>query len=163
MQITEMSQRESRAMLEGLGIGRLACARDNQPYVVPIFFAYEDNRLYGFSTLGRKIEWMRSNPQVCVQADEIRNYFEWKSVIVLGRYEELPDDEAHGKARGHAITLLSQRTRWWQGAYATHRLRPQAGGPTPVIFSVDIGEITGHRAEPDPADLEAPLPAEPEE
>jgi len=162
MQISEMSHRESRALLEGLGIGRLACARENQPYVVPIFFAYEENRLYALSTLGRKIEWMRGNPLVCVQADEVRSYFEWKSVIVLGRYEELPDDAAHGKARGHAITLLSQRFQWWQGAFAADRLRAHAGDPVPVFFSINITEITGHRAEPDPAALTAPA-VEPQE
>lgn len=156
MQISEMSEGETRALLEGLGIGRLACARENQPYVVPIFFAYEENRLYALSTLGRKIEWMRANPLVCVQADEVRSYSEWKSVIVLGRYEELPDDAAHGRARGHAITLLSRRFQWWQGAFATDRLRAHHGEPTPVIFCVNIAEITGHRAEPDAADIADP-------
>jgi len=162
MLITDMTQQESRALLNGLGIGRLACARENQPYIVPIFFAYEENRLYAFSTLGRKIEWMRTNPLVCVQADEIRSYMEWKSVIVVGRYEELPDDEAHRKTRSHAVTLLSQRSRWWQGAYATNRIRGGAGEPIPVIFCINISEVTGHRAEPDAAELEA-HPAEPEE
>ncbi len=158
MLITEMTQRESRALLEGLGSGRLACARENQPYIVPIFFAYEENHLYGLSTLGRKIEWMRANPLVCVQADEIRNYMDWKSVVVLGRFEELPDDEPHRRSRGHAVTLLSRRSRWWQGAYATDRLRSHSGEPVPVIFCIHVVEITGHRAEPDPGDLAAPPP-----
>ena len=162
MMITEMSQLESRALLTGLGIGRLACARENQPYIVPIFFAYDENRLYAFSTLGRKIEWMRANPLVCVQADEIRSYMEWKSVIVLGHYEELPDEEAHRTTRSHAITLLSQRSRWWHGAYATNRLRGGAGEPTPVVFCVNITEVTGHRAEPDPSEMET-HPGEPAE
>jgi uncharacterized protein len=161
MLITEMSQKESRALLEGLGIGRLACASENQPYIVPIFFAYEENRLYALSTVGRKIEWMRANPLVCVQADEIRSAMEWTSAVVLGRYEELPDDEAHRKARAHAVTLLSQHSRWWQGAYASDRLRGRAGEPTPVVFCVHITEISGHRAVPEPAALAVP-PPEPE-
>ena len=162
MVITEMSQRESRALLSGLGSGRLACARENQPYIVPIFFACDEDRLYAFSTLGQKIEWMRANPLVCVQADEIRSLLEWKSVIVLGHYEELPDDEAHRKTRSHALTLLSQRSRWWQGAYATDRLRGHSEEPMPVVFCVKIVEITGHRAEPDSEEFPA-RPAEPEE
>ena len=74
-----------------LGFGRLACAHQNQPYIVPIYFAYEPDHLYGFATLGRKVEWMRSNPLVCVQVDDVISHFRWSSVIVLGRYEELPD------------------------------------------------------------------------
>ena len=160
MLITELSQQQSRALLAGLGIGKLACARDNQPYIVPIFFVYEKNHLYGFSTIGRKIEWMRANPLVCVQADEIRSYFHWTSVIVLGRYEELPDDRAHSKTLRHAIALLSERSPWWQAAHATDRLRGRAGAPSPVLFRVVITEITGRHAEPDPAEIAAP-PARP--
>jgi hypothetical protein len=34
---------------------------------------------------------MRTNPLVCVQADEVTNSEQWISVIVFGRFEELPD------------------------------------------------------------------------
>jgi hypothetical protein len=153
MLITEMSDAESRSLLAQLGSGRLACARENQPYVVPMDYAYAGDRLYGFSTVGKKIEWMRSNPLVCVQADEVRSHFEWKSVIVLGRYEELPDDTEHRKSRTEAITLLSQRSLWWQGAYAADQFRAHKGDPFPVVFCVHIAEISGHRADPDPTEI----------
>ena len=39
--IHEMSDNECRAVLARGSIGRLGCALDNQPYVVPIYFAYE--------------------------------------------------------------------------------------------------------------------------
>ena len=67
------------------------CAHKNLPYVVPIYFVYEDPYLYGFTTLGQKVEWMRSNPQVCVELDEIVNGTQWMSIVIFGRYQELPD------------------------------------------------------------------------
>lgn len=149
MQISEMNGTECRELLARQGGGRLACANNNQPYIVPIYFIAEGDILYCFSTLGRKIEWMRENPLVCIQADEIRTRFEWKSVVVLGRYEELFDDVEHEKARQHAITLFSKRDSWWVGAYAADEVRNHGGDPTPVIFCVHITEITGHRAQPD--------------
>ena len=88
MLIQEMSPHGCRDLLARLGLGRLGCARNNQPYIIPIYFAYEPDRLYGFSTVGQKIEWMRANPLVCVEADEVVNHNDWASVIVLGRYEE---------------------------------------------------------------------------
>ena len=42
-------------------------SRNNEPYVVPMYFAYETDYLCGLSTFGRKIEWMRANPKVCVK------------------------------------------------------------------------------------------------
>ena len=153
MRITEMNGPESRELLKRQGMGRLACARGNQPYIVPIYFAAEADCLFGFATVGRKIDWMRSNPLVCVQADEIRGPSEWQSVVVLGRYEELPDDEGHQHARKRAIGLLALRESWWQGAYAADQLRQNKGDPAPVVFCVHIGEITGLRAGPDPAQM----------
>ena len=60
------------------------------PYIVPIYFAYEPDHIYGFTTLGQKVEWMRANPLVCVEVDEVLSHFRWSSVVVVGRYENLP-------------------------------------------------------------------------
>ena len=87
MLMSEMTRDECRDLVTRLGFGRLACAHQNQPYIVPIYFAYEPDHLYGFTTLGRKVEWMRSNPLVCVEVDEVLSHFRWSSVVVLGRYE----------------------------------------------------------------------------
>ena len=55
----------------------------NRPYIVPIYFAYEPDHVYGFTTLRQKVEWMRSNPLVCVEVDEVLSHFRWSSVIVV--------------------------------------------------------------------------------
>src|SRR4029078_8159149 len=91
MLICEMTEEECRQALERLSFGRLGCARDNQPYVVPIYFAYDGRHVYAFSTPGQKIDWMSSNPLVCLETDERKSQDQWVSVVVSGRYEELPD------------------------------------------------------------------------
>ena len=72
-------------------MARLACARENQPYVVPVYLSYYEATgcLYGFTTRGQKIEWMQANPLVCVEVDEMTAHNQWVSVIAMGRYEEL--------------------------------------------------------------------------
>lgn len=40
MLIQKMSLQECREFLGRMGKGRLACSRGNQPYVIPIYFAY---------------------------------------------------------------------------------------------------------------------------
>jgi uncharacterized protein len=52
MRIVEISPDECKELLTRVSIGRLACSRENQPYVVPVCFAYEPDYLYAFSTLG---------------------------------------------------------------------------------------------------------------
>ena len=101
MVIREMSREECLRVLAGARLARLACAHENQPYVVPVYLAYHEASgcLYGFTTPGQKVEWMRANPLVCVEVDEIAAYDQWVSVIAIGRYEELPETPESDDAR----------------------------------------------------------------
>ena len=107
MPIREISNAECLRLLTGTRRVRLACARDNQPYIVPVYLAYDHRAgcLYGFTTPGQKVDWMRANPKVCVEADAVVAPDQWVSIVVFGRYEELPEipgrDEARGRAHEH--------------------------------------------------------------
>lgn len=148
MYIHEMSDAECRKALKQASHGRLGCARDNQPYVVPIYFSFDGEHLYGFTTLGQKIECMRANPHVCVEIDERKSHDDWMSVIVFGRYEELPDEQQYSAARAEAYELLQRRVMWWEPAYigAAHRDKPHSF--TPIFYRIRIDQMTGHRSTP---------------
>lgn len=152
MFIREMSSQECSELLARVGFGRLACALDGQPYVVPIYFAYESDCIYGFSTLGQKIEWMRLNPRVCVEADEVQSYSEWATVISHGRYEELPDTPVYSTRRRNAQSLLEHRSAWWQTGLAASQVRIEFNRDSPIFYCIHITETTGHHASPNPAE-----------
>ena len=160
MLIQDMSDKECRALLARTGFGRLACARDNRPYVVPIYFAYEPDRLYGFTTVGQKIEWMRANPIVCLEADDVTSHFQWESVIVFGRYEEFPDTPEYASERKQAQEQLEKRYLWWQTAYAANRLRKEDKPASPLFYCIHIESMTGHRAVPDRVESSYKFPTE---
>lgn len=153
MFIHEMSDIECRHVLESASVGRLACAHDGQPFTVPINFAFDGStHLYGFTTLGQKVEWMRSNPLVCLEFDEVISADQWVSVVVFGRYEELPDTPECQYARNHAHELLQKRAMWWEPAYISKQHRDQPHSLIPIFFRIHIKSMTGHRAtteEPD--------------
>jgi nitroimidazol reductase NimA-like FMN-containing flavoprotein (pyridoxamine 5'-phosphate oxidase superfamily) len=152
MLISEMSGDECRDLVARLGFGKLACSHQNQPYIVPIYFAYEPDHLYGFATLGRKVEWMRSNPLVCVEVDEVLSHFHWSSVVVLGRYEEFPDSPEYTAVRLQAQLRLEKRALWWQTAYVASHARSEPGPANAVFYCIHIEEITGRRAMSDPVE-----------
>jgi nitroimidazol reductase NimA-like FMN-containing flavoprotein (pyridoxamine 5'-phosphate oxidase superfamily) len=152
MLITEITARECQDILDRNGFGRLGCARDNQPYVVPVYFAYQPGRLYGYSTLGKKIEWMRANPKVCVEVDEVASHFVWTSVVLRGRFQELPNTPDFEFERLNAQMLLEKRMLWWQIASAAGQLQGLGETQQPVFYTIHIDSITGHRAVPDPID-----------
>jgi len=152
MLISRMKPNECAELVSRAGFGRLGCARDGQPYIVPIYFAYEQDCLYGFATFGRKVEWMRSNPSVCVQADEIYAPDDWASVVLLGHYEELPDDAAHAGRRKQAQSLLEKRSSWWQAGYVAAQVRGRPNPPMPVLYCIRVQEMSGLRAAPGESD-----------
>ncbi len=149
MFIRELTRQASLDFLARTHLGRLACTQAGQPYVVPIYFSYNNNCLYSFSTLGQKIDWMRANPLVCVQADEVVNPEEWTSIIVFGRFEELPDVPAWRGERSLAHDLLQRKAMWWEPGYAKTIVHGTERPLVPVFYRIHVTQITGHRAIPE--------------
>ena len=105
MLIQSMTGVASLELLERATLGRVACTHEGQPYITPMSVTYDANWLYSFSTLGQKITWMRANPHVCVEVEELVSPQDWATVIVIGRYQELTTE----KERTYAHDLLGAR------------------------------------------------------
>lgn len=61
---------EIEAILNTAMVVRLAMCDGDQPYIVPLNFAYHAQRLYIHSSRkGRKIDILRANPKVCFETD----------------------------------------------------------------------------------------------
>ncbi len=161
MVIHTMTDDECRTALERANFGRLACAHDNQPYVLPIYFSYDGKhiygftihgQIYGFSMLGQKIEWMRANPLVCLEIDEKTSHHQWMSVVVSGRYEELPDTPEFKLERLQACEALQKRAMWWEPASVAAEHSEEFA---PIFYRIHIRQMTGRRATPDPVEAAA--------
>jgi hypothetical protein len=153
MLINKMTVQQCEEFLDRKGFGRLGCIHDNKPYVVPIYFSYESERLYGFSTLGRKIECMRANPLVCVEVDEVVSNNSWISVIVSGRYQELLDTPEYVSERQQAEKSLEKRFRWWkpewQPVYAAQQILDENKPAPTILYCIHVTDMTGRNAVPD--------------
>ena len=146
MRVNELTVAQCKEVLGRTSLGRLACARDDQPYIVPIFFSVDlgENCLYGFSTVGRKIEWMRDNPKVCVEVEGIVDRSHWTTVLVTGRYVEIRDQKQESVAFERVRELFQQRPEWWLPA--TARLATGVEHDRPVFYRIRIDGLTGRRA-----------------
>ena len=110
MLIHEMSRDDCIRVLAAARLARLGCAQ-NQPYVVPVYLTYDvlpggEPCLYGFTTPGQKVEWMRANPLVCIEVDDVVAHDQWMSVIAFGHYEELSHTAEGDDTRQPAERLL---------------------------------------------------------
>jgi len=150
MRIVPISQKECSELLQRVSIGRLACSLKDQPYVVPVAFSYEPDCIYIFSTVGKKIEWMRQNSKVCLQADEIGHGSNWASVVVTGTYLELQEMH-YASLREHAKELLAQHSGRWRTPLAERREKISDLAVETVFFRIDITSMSGMRAIPEAA------------
>jgi nitroimidazol reductase NimA-like FMN-containing flavoprotein (pyridoxamine 5'-phosphate oxidase superfamily) len=143
--IQEMTRQANLDLLARTHLFKLACAQGSQPYIVPSYFAYNNNSLYSFSTVGQKIDWMRANPLVCVEADEVVRPQEWVSVIAFGRYEELPDTPGYQPERAVAYNLLQMKALWWEPGYLKTILHGTERPMVPVFYRIHLVQIRPSR------------------
>jgi uncharacterized protein len=157
MLINEMREEECRAALGRASMGRLACALDHQPYVVPVSLAYDSDYVYIFSTFGKKVEWMRTNPSVCIEIEELTNQTQWATVIANGRYQELAGPQ-YEMERAHARQLLEKRNQWWLNVLAERLLKSSGELVAPLYFRIHIVSMTGLRAGPEDDEVSVATP-----
>jgi len=105
LKVSDMSPAEMHALLQRESFGHLGCARDGRPYVVPMHYAYDGKDLYFFTTQGMKTQYIQANPQVCLQIEEVTDSANWRSVMVLGRAQELTSKDEMQRA----MKLITER------------------------------------------------------
>ena len=142
-----MTTRECLAILAGRNLAHLSCALNNQPYIVPIYVDFDGQFLYGYAPLGLKIDWMRQNPLVCLEIDQVITNTRWASVVIFGRYEELADTPEYESARMVAERLFLKRPMWGEPAASVPIADAQPRAR--ILFRIRIDRMTGRRAGPD--------------
>ncbi len=98
IQVEELSNAEINQILRCVGYGHLACSRDNQPYVVPVHYAFLKGEIFIYTTEGKKFEIIQANPLVCLQVEEVTDNQHWASVIVEGVAEQITTPAEREKA-----------------------------------------------------------------
>jgi len=143
-----------RAVVEELlreaEVGRLATCSGDEPYVVPVNFAYYDGRIivHG-SREGRKMANIAVNPRVCFEVDQAEKVegerpcdyaFRYMSVVVQGRARVVEGDEA----RLAALRRLTDKYAPGKGRMlTTEDLKKYANL---AVVEVTVDSMTGKRS-----------------
>jgi nitroimidazol reductase NimA-like FMN-containing flavoprotein (pyridoxamine 5'-phosphate oxidase superfamily) len=142
------SRTEIDAIIRAADVCRLAFARDNEPYLVPLSFGYDGSALY-FHTApkGRKLEFIEANSRVCFEFERnialIRNdndacawSFSFESVIGYGTVNELKRPEAKDYALNQIMRHYSGRE--WD--------IPEQRTDTTRVWRIHIESMTGKKS-----------------
>jgi len=126
---------------------RLAMARDNQPYIVPLCFGYEARCIYAHAAReGMKLDFLRENAAVCfecevdvelIAAEKSCNWgIKYQSVIGFGRAEIVDDrQEKH-----HACDIIMRHYAKQFSGYDDSAIDKI------VIIKIKIDSLTGKQS-----------------
>lgn len=133
-----LSASEMETLLTQERFGHLACCDDGKPFVFPMAFAYHAGVLYGQTTVGRKIDILRRNPNVCFQVQRVDDA-SWRSVQCWGTFEELDFDKLEGEEAARIVQLLSDHLGSIQRQVGIEIRFTQGNKPSPVTIN---GKVT---------------------
>lgn len=139
----ELSPEECTALLDRHKVGRLAVAHRDRIELVPIHYVYDGGWLYGRTAAGAKIEMASHNRWVAFEVDEVRDTFDWESVVVKGGLYLLRKD---GSDHEQAI--------YTKGVEIVRRIVPETltpDDPLPdraLLFRIHVDEMSGRAATP---------------
>ncbi len=133
--VKQLSLREAQDILSEGHTGHLGCVTERGPYVVPVSYVYHDGNIYVHSTIGKKIHALRQNPQACIQVQEVKSGYNWRSALAFGTYQEITDPEERLWFMRRILTRFPFLTPVED---MTTSVRKEI-----VIFRIVIDEITG--------------------
>ena len=139
IEILEMHETEIRDFLSRVSYGHLACSRNDQPYVVPIYFAYDGTDIFFYTTEGLKSQIIAENPKICLQVEEIHEGGAWQSVVILGEAERIVDrvkrEAAIELLRSNNPTLLPALALKWSKDWIRNNVE--------AVYKIKIQSLTG--------------------
>lgn len=132
-----LSEAEAHELIGAGRIGHLGCIVKGEPYVVPINYLVEDGVIYSHSLPGRKIRALRVHPRACLQVEQIRDDFHWRSAIAFGHFEEIQDELERAQVLRKLLTRFPLLTP------VESRVMQDAAPPEVVVYRLGIDRVTG--------------------
>jgi nitroimidazol reductase NimA-like FMN-containing flavoprotein (pyridoxamine 5'-phosphate oxidase superfamily) len=141
----QLNDTQIRNLLSSQVVGRLACTTGDQPYIVPVTYAYDGKYIYGQTNEGMKLKILRKNPNICFETDIMTDMRNWQSVVVFGKFEELTDKQA-AIARdilfGRVFTLMTSSSVHAHEHTVSAKIDDQ-NRMKYVLYRIKIKKLTG--------------------
>jgi len=135
MSIGKLGNTDALVILREGTLGRLGCIAEGWPYVVPVNYYFDGENIYIHTLPGKKLDALRANPRVCLQVDEIKDSYNWRSVIAYGTFEEISNEET----QENVLTKLYSRLPHMTPVES----RLVKGMKGTIVFRVKVEEAPG--------------------
>jgi uncharacterized protein len=138
----DLRRDEIEEIISRNNVGRIAFAFHDRVDIQPIHYVYERGWLYGRTSEGEKIATLHHNQWVAFEIDEIKDIFEWRSVVIHGSFWRI-----HPLGSPHAEEV------WAKAAELVSKLVPGAlterdpVGFRQVLFRIAVSDVRGREAQ----------------
>lgn len=138
MTVDPLSREDALGLLANAPVAHIGLISDGRPYVTPMSFVVDEDKILFRTVAGKKLEALRQDPRVCIEASKFDSESgEWASVIVTGTAVEL--DNSLGQ---RAVEKLFEKYADALGdPLSRGGLQPFPG--LPHVIEVTIEEISG--------------------
>ena len=139
--IRELTADESRALLGRHTVGHIAFSLNDRVDIQPIHYVFDEDWLYGRTSPGSKFATLARHAWCAFEVDEVRDLFDWDSVVVKGNVELLDPEAGSPDAYTRALELMRSLV---SGTFTD-------SDPTPhrsILFRIRVSELTGRAARP---------------
>jgi len=155
--ILELKRNDMEELVSRNKFGRLGLSVNDEPYVVPVSYAYHEGRIYIHSGRGKKTEYLTKNPRVCFQVDEVYENGSWKSVIIYGKAKFVEDFQrglrllfekfSEPYMRREDAAIARKRMENFLSTVSGIRAAPTEGGGGMqfYVYEIEIEEMTGRQ------------------
>jgi nitroimidazol reductase NimA-like FMN-containing flavoprotein (pyridoxamine 5'-phosphate oxidase superfamily) len=139
IEVDSLTRDEAVRFLNDAPVAHIGVISRGLPYVTPMSFVLDGDRILFRTKPGRRFEAILENPQVSIEASQFDNEGgDWLSVIASGTAAETTDQDTAALT----VQLLLRKYEAAIGSPLTHGgLQPMSGFPH--IVEVKITEITG--------------------
>lgn len=135
-----VSKQEAVEFLKSQLVAHLGTVIDDRPYVTPMSFVIDDERMLFRTLAGAKLDAIQSNPNVCIEVSTYDSETgDWMSVIVNGE-AHLLDDAA---IRQSVVAHLYEKYRNVMGSPFSRGSDSMPLRGQPVVVEVPMTEVTG--------------------
>jgi uncharacterized protein len=130
---------DAMQLLAEAPVAHIGFLAEGSPYVTPMSFVVDGQRILFRTTGGKKLEALRRDPHVCIEVTRFDpETGNWASAIVIGMASE-SEDQRSGEL---AVEMLYEKYGQLMGdPLSRGGLQPMAG--LPHVIEVSIEEITG--------------------
>ncbi len=137
----ELARQEIENILERNNVGRLAFSLHDRVDIQPIHYVYERGWLYGRTSEGDKIATVAHNQWVAFEVDEIKDIFDWRSVVLHGSFWVL-----HPRGSPRAEELWAKAARLVSTIVPDALTENDPVGFRQILFRVAVSDVRGREA-----------------